>query len=412
MLMFSLYPLPCIKACEHKATFEVVLQLIRIYPDSLNEKNYGGDLPIHIACREGSSKDIIHIMLQKSVQTIQIPDCEGRLPLHLAACSETIHVNSIQDLISYNEKATRTPDDFGLLPLHWACTKNAPAINVETIIKAYPFAVEQKDVYEYLPIDRVMTSKNPQKAKIVELLSRDVSSWSSAMMSTIVDLSNKLAAAGMMEQGLKAKEGECKVLMQQSKRSYDEINALTIEIHKMQDLFVHKMRQMQRAHVLEIQQLEKQFEKHHLDSCKDKDIGKRKENDLKILVDELVEQLKIQKSLVDEKETSRKEMKIKAMTLVSRLEESKNKVNETSAENELLKLYEVKLKYEIEKRDQHIRNLSVRKGRAAEFEDANELDYTSRGPHDTGFMEDRQDQNNNDIPRTFECVRIEEENSY
>lgn len=398
--------------CEHKPTFEVVSQLLRIYPNSLNEKNYGGDLPIHIACREGASKDIIHIMLEKSVETTTIQDCEGRLPLHLAACSSTIHVNSIQDLISYNERATRTPDDFGLLPLHWACTKNAPAINVETIIKAYPFAVEQKDVYDRLPMDRIKASKNLEKAKIVELLSRDVSSWSSAMMSTIVDLSSKAGAAEKMESDLKKKDGECKILMEQTKRSYDEINALTIEIHRMQDHFVDKIRKMQRSHEFEIRQVEETVENRAFGLRHDREAAEKKGHDLKILVDELVEQLKIQKALVDEKEKSRKDLKAKAMGLVTRLEESRAEIDDVTAENEALKLHQVKLKYEIEKRDQHIQNVGGRKERYEEFENEDDLEYRSRTPYQTSYVDDRYEQFDDGIPRTFECVRIEEERSY
>ena len=98
---------------------------MRIYPESAGVKNYGGDLPIHIACREGASKEIIELILNADeYECAKVTDCEGRHPLHLAASNKNISVKTIQNLIKVNERATRIPDDFKLLPLHWACSKN------------------------------------------------------------------------------------------------------------------------------------------------------------------------------------------------------------------------------------------------------------------------------------------------
>ena len=97
------------------------------------------------------------------------------------------------DILCYYEKAARTPDDFGLLPLHYACSKEATAASIEALLKVYPYAIEKVDDFDLLPIDRLLASKNSEKAKIRQLLSRDVSFWSQSMMSLIVDLSSKQA---------------------------------------------------------------------------------------------------------------------------------------------------------------------------------------------------------------------------
>ena len=360
-------------------------------------------MPIHIACRQGAGKNIIKIMLEKGIGTSKETDCEGRLPLHLAACSSDIHVNSIQDLVKYNEKAARTPDDFGLLPLHWACTKNATPLTVETIIKVYPYAIEHKDVYGKLPMDRLEKSSNPEKAKIVELLSRDVSSWSSAMLSTIVELSSKIADAEKIQEECKERERECNVLMDQNNRSFHEINTLMEKIQDMQDQFVHKIRTLERAHAYELHEQKQEYNREIIALQSEKDFAEKKSQDLKILVDELVEQLKIQKGLVEEKEVSRAELKKKAMELLTKIEHTQKEMEEKNEDNEHLKMYQVKLKYEIEKRDQHIENLSVRRGHDVYSERASRMrdyDDTPRGMFDS------------DIPRTFECVRIDEDESY
>jgi len=354
-------------------------------------------------------------MLEKASETTKVTDCEGRLPLHLAACNSGIHINSIQDLIIYNERAIRTPDDFGLLPLHWACTKDAPANIVETIIKAFPYAVEKLDSYNRLPMDRIKASKNPEKARIIELLSREVTSWSSAMMSTIVELSSKMAAAEKKELEYKLKEGECKVLFDQNNRSFNEINLLTEEIFHLKEQFVDKLMTLKKNHAVDLRIQQENNSEDIVGLRKEKEEVEKKAEDLKILVDELVEKLRIHKSLVDLKEDGRKELKLKAHALVKRLEEAKRELEEKSEENEALKMNVVRLNYEIQKRDQHIQNLSGRSGHDG-FDpyEGMGMDYRSRAPYDAGRDDDRNGGSiyDDEIPRTFECVRIKDDESY
>lgn len=398
--------LPIHLVCEKNPIFEVVNQLVRIHPKCLSERNYGGDLPIHIACRQGAGKDIIKIMVEKGIETTKETDCEGRLPLHLAVCSSGIHVNSIQDIITYNEKAARTPDDFGLLPLHWACTKDATATVVETIIKIYPYAVEHKDTYGHLPIDRIKKSRNPEKAKIVELLTRDVSSWSSAMMSTIVELSSKIAAANKMEEQCISMDNRCKTLMDQNNRSFNEINGLVEKIHAMQDQFAREMRMIKGAHKNDIQKLQYDFEHEASALRRDKEDAEKKSSDLKILVDELVQQLKIQKAALDEKEGARAGLKKKAMGLLSKIEEAQKEIEARNEESEGLKMYHLKLKYEIEKRDQHIEIMTDKKNAYNDYDsyDGSQMRSTRHFGQEGKY--------GTDIPRTFECARVQEEDSY
>lgn len=397
--------LPIHLACEKNPNFEVVNQLLRIYPRSLYERNYGGDLPIHIACRQGAGKDIIKLMLEKGVGTAKETDGEGRLPLHVAACSSDIHLNTIQDIITYNEKAARTPDDFGLLPLHWACTKNGSASTVEAIIKVYPYAVEQKDVYGKLPIDRLEKSSNPHRAKIAEMLSRDVSSWTNAMLSTIVELSSKIDAAEKMKEKSKEKERAFKELIDQNTRSIEEINHLMEKNQEIKDDFAYEIRKMEKSYQMEINAMTHKFEMETMNILGEKDFAEKKCEDLKVLVDELVTQLKIQKGLVDQKEVSRIELKKKSLELLNKIEEAQQEIEARCEDNETLKMDHVKLKYEIEKRDQQIENMAMR--RSYDYRDTRERRTRTYGERCGAPSE-----NVDGIPRTFECVRILEDESY
>lgn len=310
-----------------------------MYPQSLLQKNHGQELPIHIACRQGASKEVIRLLLEKSPETAKIPDCEGRLPLHLACCNDTTDQTSIQDLILYNERATRTPDDFGLLPLHWACTKNSPAVNVETIIKAYPFAIEQKDCYGKTPMDRIRSHGHPEKAKVVELLSRDVSSWSKGMMSTIVELSSKVGSYEKMKHMLKQREEECMHLVEQNKQYKDEIKYLKKKWYEDKEEFKDQVHHLQRSQLLENKKLEEKFQSHIANLKRDKEASEKKVIDLKIIVDELVEQLKEQNSATQSGgrgNTSRNQLKSKVVELLEILKKTQSELDKVNEENRFL----------------------------------------------------------------------------
>lgn len=171
----------------------------------------------------------------------------------------------------------------------------------------------------------------------------------------------------------------------------------------MQDQFVHKVRTLKRAHAVDLQQQKQQYEEETMVLGSEKDFAEKKSQDLKILVDELVEQLKIQKSLVDEKEVSRVELKKKAMELLSKIEGTQKEIEMRSEDTENLKMYQVKLKYEIEKRDQHIENLTERR---------DSYDIYSERDSRLAYDDHRRGKFDSDIPKTFECVRINEDESY
>ena len=187
-------------------------------------------------------------------ESVKVADCEGRLPLHLAASNQHISPKTIQNLILVNDRATRIPDDFNLLPLHWACSKNASPRVVETIIQAYPYAVEAQDAWGRSPLALAKMSKNPEKATIVELLSRDVSSWTTAMMSTVVTLSNKVMEAEKMEEQFKEQNQTIESLNQVNEKKERHVDTLKLELKLLEERFVDEIQYLQQKHMKELKQ--------------------------------------------------------------------------------------------------------------------------------------------------------------
>jgi len=347
-----------LQTCEWKPPLEVVRQLVRIYPMSVEIKNSGGDLPIHIACRVGASHEVIEVLLDSvGFESAQASDCEGRLPLHLAASNNDTSTKTIQTLLKVYDRATRLPDDFGLLPLHWACSKNASPRTIETIIQAYPYAVEANDAWGRQPEALAKLSKNPEKAQVLELLQRDVSSWSKAMMSTVVTLSNKVMAGEKMEVEFKSKVEEIEHLKDVINSKDKHIETLQLEIEILEERFVNEMEYLKDMHNRELETEKMEWEEITAQLRKDNEEAERRLEEMKHFVDEVVEQLKEHQHVVSEKEAGRKDLKHKAVALIQRLDSHKAEARATYEENERLKMERSELQEEVRKRDNQLKKL-------------------------------------------------------
>ena len=174
--------------------------------------------------------------------------------MHLAASNNNVSVKTIKNLITVYDRATRIPDDFSLLPLHWACSKNASPRVTETIIQAYPYAIEAKDAWGRTSHTLAKKSTNPKKAAILELLSRDVSSWTTAMMSTVLTLtSNQVLEAEKMEVEFKAKSTEVGSLKALNDQKVKHIDALKLEMQILEAWFEEEIKYLKVKHSRELE---------------------------------------------------------------------------------------------------------------------------------------------------------------
>jgi len=346
--------LPIHLACEKKPPVEALYNLLSLYPESIGKKNYGGDMPLHIACREVASKEVINFMiLRDSFESTNERDCEGRFPLHLASRNGT-DIKVIKDLLEVNSRAARTPDDFGLLPLHWACSKNASAEIVEALIDEYPYGIETKDAWGRTPLVLVKMSKNKEKAEIIELLSQDVSYWTTSLMNTIDTLSSKVINNGRQENQRKKLGAENQSLVTENCALKREINKLHKEIKKTEEGFLYEVEQIEAVHVRKIEKLKAKNVQEKSVLMKMNREAEKKITDLRSLVNDVVEKLKVQKELVDEKEESRKELKDKAVALVKRIQEEKNKTKEIASENVKMRMRESSIIVQLKERNQQL----------------------------------------------------------
>ena len=154
-------------------------------------KDSGGDLPLHLACRERASKTVITALLRADPDAAKVVDDEGRLPLHLA-CRQGAGVEIIDQMLICYHRAARTPDSYALLPLHWACAQNAAPAVVESLLRAHPDAVECKDKWGRTPISLAIASTNAEKDAVLDALGKDPSHWTSILLNEVGSLKIQL----------------------------------------------------------------------------------------------------------------------------------------------------------------------------------------------------------------------------
>lgn len=391
--------------CERKPPLNVVEELIRVFHGSLGEKNYGGDLPIHVACREGASKEVIESILNSDqYESAKVADCEGRLPLHLAAGNKNVSVKTIQDLVRVNERATRTPDDFKLLPLHWACSKNASPRVIETIIQAYPYAVEVEDAWGRTPLALAKTSKNPEKAHVVELLSRDISSWTSAMMSTVVTLSNKVLEAEKMESDYKTHLKIVEQYKDLTELREQEIEDVKLQMTLLEERFQEEIKYLKKLHRDQLEKQKMESDEKIAELTKAKEDAEKRVEDLKTLVDEVVSQLKQHQSIVDETESERKKLKEKAVEMLQKINDQKEENRATKDENWRLKQEQTTLRDEIERQEEDLRDLKNAFQQPLRMLHKGRRDFETTRYEDHGYQGTR--------PRRYDSYEEEDEYNY
>lgn len=165
--------------------------LISAYPFAVSTRDSGGDIPLHLACRERASKEVIDALIFSDPNTARVSDEEGRLPLHLV-CRQGAGVDIVQNLISSYAGGARKPDSYGLLPLHWACAQNAKLPIVKALLKAHPDAMDVKDKWGRTPRSLALASTNPEKDEIVDALDQIPEFWTSTLVNEMSDLQDKI----------------------------------------------------------------------------------------------------------------------------------------------------------------------------------------------------------------------------
>mmetsp|Transcript_21227 Transcript_21227/g.48205 ORF Transcript_21227/g.48205 Transcript_21227/m.48205 type:complete len:779 (-) Transcript_21227:627-2963(-) len=120
--------------------------------------------PIQEVCWRQPPVYIVETLVKIDAQKLQIPDFEGMLPIH-RACKVGTSVGVCKVLLEAFPLAASLKDDYFALPLHYACwgKKSCPEV-AKILIDQYHKGLQEKDVDGYLPIHYACSTTNaPEK---------------------------------------------------------------------------------------------------------------------------------------------------------------------------------------------------------------------------------------------------------
>ena len=131
----------------HLPLGQLALHHFRILTSSLDaelihNRDESGKLPIHIACRNKAPVEVLALIAEQDVATLQIADYTGALPLHECCCG-AVDDSSVRFLVEHGGVGTLAArNQNGALPLHIMCGSTNPSLRtVQYMIQSFPGSV-------------------------------------------------------------------------------------------------------------------------------------------------------------------------------------------------------------------------------------------------------------------------------
>mmetsp|Transcript_16088 Transcript_16088/g.20023 ORF Transcript_16088/g.20023 Transcript_16088/m.20023 type:complete len:256 (+) Transcript_16088:81-848(+) len=171
---YDAWTLPIHLICaRHPPTTSVVESIIFAFPEGLQMRESAYHrLPLHIACINNASFDVIHLLLTYYRDGVRESDDFGRLPLHYAL-SNGCGVEVIRALVNAYPAATMTADVNQWLPVHVACYRGTSAEVMRLLLMDYPETASCVTKKKNSPVNILRTKHyddDPEVIRIMRLL--------------------------------------------------------------------------------------------------------------------------------------------------------------------------------------------------------------------------------------------------
>mmetsp|Transcript_18583 Transcript_18583/g.25573 ORF Transcript_18583/g.25573 Transcript_18583/m.25573 type:complete len:260 (-) Transcript_18583:162-941(-) len=161
---------PIHQAVMSRAPADFLEELIRAHPRGVGkEESAYRRTPLHIACRNLSSGEVIFTLLHHDKEAAAHQDNMGRIPLHYAL-SNGGTVEMVRALVEASPNTVTATDRAGWTPLHVACNQHCTLDIVEYLLKQDPEGVILRTNCGSDPVGLVTKADSPDKEKILEIL--------------------------------------------------------------------------------------------------------------------------------------------------------------------------------------------------------------------------------------------------
>ena len=169
-----------IEALEEKASDADVQALLDAHPEAANQVDCDGWLPIHLAAAFQASDAVVRALLNAHPEGAKRAGSDGWLPIHLAAAFQATEF-VVQALLDAHPEGAKQEGSDGWLPIHLAAAFQASDAVVKALLVANPSGAEGEGSGGWLPIhlaaalqsadgadkeaDLVLLAANPMGAK-------------------------------------------------------------------------------------------------------------------------------------------------------------------------------------------------------------------------------------------------------
>jgi ankyrin repeat protein len=147
-------------ACHSSKPLMLVQKVLEGHAESVQVKDLGGNLPIHVCCKCGdrSALDVMQHLIKVYPEGMLIKDNDGNTPLHSACENLTTHLAVVVGTMLAAEcQSVEKVGRDGNLPLHSACEKKNPNADViMRLIDSFPGGLEKKGKEGNLPLHRAI----------------------------------------------------------------------------------------------------------------------------------------------------------------------------------------------------------------------------------------------------------------
>lgn len=153
--------LPFHMACQRQGWAKSMIQLLieNGRRGDMKKANEFGELPLHLSCQHHQDYDATFLLADEFPLSLEIPDDQGNLPLHLFCCRDCRNFDVIKLFVRKYPESLRIRDGDGHLPLHLYCQNNPGEREIQLLVHEYPESLRIPDKEGRLPVDIVRASR-------------------------------------------------------------------------------------------------------------------------------------------------------------------------------------------------------------------------------------------------------------
>lgn len=139
---------------------DIIAELVAAAPETVSWVDSHGWLPLHHACANGASTEVLKILAEAYPEGKTAQDNQNRTPLHFYATRKPDNPNAMAaNVVMLSDTgAAELPDRGGMLPMHYACAYGTCPQVLKVLAEAYPDSLTAKENKGRTPMHLAMVN--------------------------------------------------------------------------------------------------------------------------------------------------------------------------------------------------------------------------------------------------------------